>query len=87
MRPSPPHLTHVTTMVWLVMVNWQHRVDASHTQIVLSLLALTKRWQGNALCAGSHDCMQAQGKRPNQSAWHSSYAGNIQVHTIIKCIL
>jgi hypothetical protein len=45
-------------MVWLLMVYMQRRVLASHTRTVWSLLPLTKRLLGSALCAGSHACTQ-----------------------------
>jgi hypothetical protein len=38
------------------MLNTQRRVDESHTRIMQSLLPLTKRRLGSALCAGSHAC-------------------------------
>jgi len=53
MSPSPPQRTHVTTMVWLDIENKQRRLLASQTRIVWSLLPLTKRRLGRALCAGS----------------------------------
>jgi hypothetical protein len=40
--------------VWLLMVNKQRRLGASHTRMVQSLLPLTKRALGSALWAGSH---------------------------------
>ncbi len=53
-KPSPPHLTQVTGLVWPDRVKRQRRVLASHTFAVPSWEAVTKRRQGSSMWAGSH---------------------------------
>jgi hypothetical protein len=50
------------------MLKMQRRVEASQTRIMQSLLPLTKRRLGSALCAGSQACFQQLQQQEQQRA-------------------